>query len=69
MIQKRLSIFSTKVNRSFYEMVKVHVIIIQKVIIFTIYETLFGNFKTILPVTYQNETSMHGKRKTCLVYL
>ena len=77
MIQKRSCSLSTKVNRPFYDMIKIHVIIIQSFNIFNIYqefnpcicETLFGNVITILPIIYQNKTKIPGKNKKCLVYL
>ena len=37
--------------------------------IFTIYEALFKNVKTILRIIYQNKTKMSGKNRKCLVYL
>ena len=39
-----------------------------KCYIFTIYETLFENVITILPIAYQNKTKMLKNRKS-LVYL
>ena len=33
------------------------------------YETLFENVITILPITYQKQTKMPGENKKCLVYL
>ena len=51
-IHKRSQSLSTKVNRPFYDMVKIRVIIIYNVNIFTIYETLFESVITILPKTY-----------------
>ena len=63
MIQNRSCSLSTKVNRPFYEMVKIFVIIISNVSIFTIYETLFENVKTILPITHQNKTKMPEKSR------
>ena len=56
MIQKRWWSLSTKINRPFYDMVKIRVIVIQNVNICNIYETLFENVITILPITYQNKT-------------
>ena len=54
---------STKVNRPFYDIVKVLVVIIPNVnIFFTTYETLFENVTTILPIIYQNKTEMSGKK-------
>ena len=41
----------------------------ENVYIFTKYETVFENVKTILPVTYQNKTKMPQKIRNCLVYL
>ena len=49
-------------------MVKICVIIIWSVNIFTKYET-FENGTTILPITHQNKTKMPGKNWMCLVYL
>ena len=43
MIKKRSCSLSTKDNRHFYDMVKMF-------IVFTIYETLFENVVTILPI-------------------
>ena len=61
---------SIKVNRPFYDMVKIFcVIIIQNVNVITIYETLFENVITILPATYQNKIKMPRKNRMCLVYL
>ena len=67
MIQKRSRSLRTKVNKPLYDIVKVRVIIIQKVDIFAMYETLFENVITILPITYQNKTKMPGKNRNCLV--
>ena len=50
-------------------MVKVRVIIISNVQISTIYEILFENFITVLPIIYQNKIKMPGKSKKCLVDL
>ena len=61
MIQKKSCSLSTKVNRPFYDMVKIRVIIISIVTIFTIYETLSENVITTLLITYQNKTKMPGK--------
>ena len=63
MIQTGSCSLSTKVNRPFYDIVKVLVVIISNVnIFFTTYETLFENVTTILPITYQNKTEMSGKK-------
>ena len=62
MFQKWPCSLSTNVNRTFYDMVKIRVIIIQNVNIVTIYETLFENAIIILPITYQNKTKMPGKK-------
>ena len=62
MFQKWPCSLSTNVNRTFYDMVKIRVIIIQNVNIVTIYETLFENAIIILPITYQNKTEMPGKK-------
>ena len=62
MIQK-ISCLSTKVNRPFYHMVKIRVIIIQNVNIFTIYGTLFENVITSSQITCQNKTKMAGKKQ------
>ena len=69
MIQKMSYSLNTKVNRPFYDMVKIRVIIIWSDNIFTKYETLFENGITILPITHQNKTKMPGKNRMCLVYL
>ena len=69
MIEKRSCGLSTKVDRFFYDMVKIRVIIILNINIFTKYETLFKNIITILPITYQNKIKMPGKSRKCLVYL
>ena len=69
MIQKRSCSLSTKDNISFYDMVKICVIIIENVTFFTIYETLFENVITILRITYQNKTKMPGKNRKSLAYL
>ena len=61
MIQK-VSCLSTKINRPFYHMVKIRVIIVQNVNIFIIYGALFENVITISPITYQNKTKMPGKK-------
>ena len=45
----------------FYEIVKFHVVIMQDVIIFTLYETLFHKVIKILPTIYQNKTIYLGK--------
>ena len=50
-------------------MVKIRVIIIENVNIFTIYETLFENATTILPIKYQNKTKLLVKNRKYLVYL
>ena len=68
MVQKMSYSLSTKVNRPVYDMVKIRVIIIWSVNIFTKYET-FENGITILPITHQNKTKMRGKNWMCLVYL
>ena len=47
-------------------LLKVHVIIIYDVDIFTKYETLF---ETVLPITYQFKTKMPRKNRKCVVYL
>ena len=62
MFQKWPCSLSTNVNRTFYDMVKIRVIIIQNVNIVTIYETLFEKAIIILPITYQNKTKMPGKK-------
>ena len=53
MIHKRSCSLNTKVNRTFYDMVKIRVVITQNVNIFTMYETLFemghNNFTDNLP--------------------
>ena len=69
MIQKRSCCLRTKVNRRFYGMGKICVIIIENINIFTIYERLFENVMTILSITYQDKTKMPGKNRKCLVYL
>ena len=69
MIQKRSCSLSTKVNQPFHDMVKIRVIIIENVNIFTIYETLFENATTILPIKYQNKTKLLVKNRKYLVYL
>ena len=67
MIQKRSYILSTKINIYFYDIVKIRVIIIQNVNIFTIYQTLFQNVISILPIIYQNKTKMYEQNKNCRV--
>ena len=62
MTQNRSCSLSSKVNRPFYDMVKILVIIISNVNIFTIYKALFENVATILPIIYQNKTKMPGKK-------
>ena len=52
-----------------YNMIKISVIIIQNVNIFHIYETLYENVITILPITYQNKTKMPRKNWKYMVYL
>ena len=68
MILKSLRSLSTKVNRHFYDMVKIRVIIIQNINIFTIYGNLLENIITILSITYQNKTRMPQKNTKYLVY-
>ena len=58
MIQKRTCSLSTQANRPFYDMVQIRVIIKKNVNIFTIYETLFENVITILPLAYQIKTKI-----------
>ena len=58
MIQKRSCSSGTKFNRTFHGVVKICVIIIRNINIFTIYETFVENVITILPITYQNKTKM-----------
>ena len=69
MIQKRSCSLNTKVNRPFYDMVRIRIILMKNVNIFIIYETSFENLITILLITYQNKTKMPGKNRTCLVNL
>ena len=66
MIQKKSRSLSTKVNRPFYDMSKIRVMIILNVDIFVIYEILLENVITILPITYQNKSKMPGKNRKCL---
>ena len=68
MILKSLRSLSTEVNRHFYDMVKIRVIIIQNINIFTIYGNLLENIITILSITYQNKTRMPQKNTKYLVY-
>ena len=68
-IQNRSWSLRTKVNRPFYGMGKICVIVIENVNIFTIYERLFENVMTILSITYEDKTKMPGKDRKCLVYL
>ena len=68
MIQKRSCSVSTKVNRPFYDVVKICVIVMKNVDILTIHET-FENVITILPITYQSKTKISRKIRKCLVYL
>ena len=63
MIQKSSCSVSTKVNKYFYGMVKIHVIIIQNVNIFTIYETQFQSVINISLMIYQNKIKMPGKNR------
>ena len=65
MIQKRLCSLSNKVNRPFYGMVKILIIVIWNANIFTVYET-FENVRTILPITYQN--TWHKLRSDFIIY-
>ena len=69
MIQKRSRSLSTKDKRPIDDKVKIRVLIIWNVNIFTIYENLFENVITVLPITYQNKTKMPGTNRTCLNYL
>ena len=66
MNQKRSCRLNSKVDRPFYDLVKIRVVIIYNVNIFTIYET-FENVIKILPITYQNKTKMPGKNRNCLI--
>ena len=59
---KEIIQLNNKVNRHFYDMVKICIIIIWNVNIFTIYDTSFENVMRILPTTYQNKTKMPGKK-------
>ena len=67
MIQKKSRSLSTKVNRPFYDMSKIRVMIILNVDIFVIYEILLENVITILPITYQNKSKLPRKNRKCLV--
>ena len=58
MIQKRSCSLSAKVNWIFCNMIKICLIVINNVNMFTIYESLPKNFKTILPTIHQNKTKM-----------
>ena len=69
MIQKRSCSLNTKVNRPFYDMVRIRITIMKNVNIFTLYETSFENIITNLSKTYRNKTKMHEKNRTCMVYL
>ena len=60
MIQKRWCSLSTKVSRPFYDIVKIRAY--KMLIFFTIYETMFENAITNLPITYSDKTKMPGKR-------
>ena len=54
MIQKRLRSLSTEINLYFYDMVKICVIIIQDVHIFTKHKTI-QNVTKILPIIYKKK--------------
>ena len=58
-----------RVNRPFYDMVKICVIIITNVNVFTKCETLIENVIRILPITYQIKTKIPGKNRKYFVYL
>lgn len=51
MIQKRQYGLSNKISRPFYDMVQIRVIIMWNVNIFTVYEILLENIKTLSPIT------------------
>ena len=69
MIQKRACSLSTKVNRYFYDMVKIRVIIMC-MLIFLEYMKLYSiKNKKILLITYQNKTKMPKKNRKYLVSL
>ena len=61
MIKKRLCSLNTKVNKPIYDMVKIRVIIIYNVMIFTIYVALLANAITVLLIIHQNKPKMTGK--------
>ena len=63
MAQNRSCSLSSKVNRPFYDMAKILVIIISNVNIFTIYKALFENVTATLPILYQNKTKMARKKR------
>ena len=58
MIQKRSRSLSTEVNRPFYDMVEILVVIIFKMLFFTICGTLFRSVIKVLPITHRNKSKM-----------
>ena len=56
----------TKVNRSFDDMVKIRVVIVQSVSIFTKCGSLIKNVIIILPIAYQIKIKMPGEKKKVL---
>ena len=62
MIQNVWCSLRARINGHFYDMVKICIIIIKNVNIFTIYETIIEKVIAILPITYQNKTKISGKK-------
>ena len=65
MIQK----ISWSLSTNIYDMVKVLAIFIEIATVFAIYETIFENTLTTLPITYQNKTKINGKNRKSLICL
>ena len=63
MTQKRSCSLSPKVNWNFYDMIKIRLIMIRNVNIFTIYESLLQNVTKILPTIYHNKTKVPRKMR------
>ena len=69
MIQNVWCSLRTRNIGHFYDMVKICIIIIKNVNIFTIHETIIEKVIAILPITYQNKTKISGKNWEFPVYL
>ena len=61
MIRNRSCSLSAKVKWNFYDMIKIPLIMIKNVIIFTIHESLLQNVMNILPTIYLNKTKVLGE--------